>query len=137
MKVHVHITSVVTSDGEKQTATQTVNGFLRRCENSFELSYREEGGEDGLGNTTTLLRFFEGRMELSRRGDYRGLLVMEPGKTIDCDYRTPFGALTLTTATSRLHAAFGDDGGEAAVCYTLSAGNGVSTHELKITVMPV
>lgn len=137
MKVRVHITSTITGDGEKQTADQTVNGFLRRCENSIELSYREEGGDEALGNTTTLLRFFEDRLELSRRGDYRGLLIMEPGKTVDCDYQTPFGALTLTTVTSRLHAAFSDDGGEAAVCYTLSAGSGVSKHELKITVKPL
>lgn len=137
MKVHIHLIAAVTSEGDRHTTEQRLNGFLRRCENSYELSYREEGGEEALGNTTTLLRFFEDRMELSRRGDYRGLLVMEPGRTVDCDYHTPFGAMTLTTTTSRLYAAFDDDGnGTVSVCYTLAAG-GESRHELTITVTPI
>ncbi len=136
MKVTIRLRSAVTSDGDTQQTDQQLRGFLRRCDNSYELTYREQGGEDALGNTTTLLRFFEDRLELSRQGDYRGLLVMEPGKRVDCEYHTPFGALTLTTHTTRLHAAFDDDGnGTVQVCYTLEAG-GTSTHKLTMDITP-
>ncbi len=136
MKVLIHLHAVVISDGDRQETDQHLKGFLRKCENSYELTYREQSGEDALGNTTTLLRFFEDRMELSRQGDYRGVLVMEPGKRVDCDYHTPFGSLNLTTHTTRLHAAFDDSGnGTVRVCYTLEAG-GASTHEMTIDVKP-
>lgn len=137
MKVIVSIDAVLVSDGERQQTSQTANGFLRRCENSFELSYREQSGDDGLGNTLTTLRVFADRVELSRQGDYRCLLTLEVGNRHEAPYHTPFGTMMLTTDTARLCAAFDDDGtGELTVCYSLFAGGDSTQHELHLTTKP-
>jgi len=138
MKVSVLIVSTICDDGEQQTATQTANGFLRVCENSLELTYREAAGEEGLGNTLTSLRIFSTHLELTRKGDYTCLLTLEPGAKHDCDYATPFGTLTLTTDTTTYHSSLTKSGhGEVTVGYTLSAANGMTEHTLKVKVKPV
>ena len=138
MKVSVSITSTIRDNGDTQTALQTANGFLRVCENSLELSYREAAGEEGLGNTLTMLRIFPDHLELSRQGDYSCLLILEVGTKHDCDYATPFGTLTLTTDTIAYHSSLTKDGnGDVIAGYTLSTG-GVSTeHTLTVKVTPV
>lgn len=138
MKVSVSILSDILDGDDKQTAAQNANGFLRACDNSLELTYREAGGEEGLGNTLTSLRLFPTHMELSRQGDYRCLLTLEPGVTHDCDYATPFGALTLTTDTTAYHSSVTKDGyGDVTVHYALTAAGNRTEHTLKVTVKPL
>ena len=138
MKVSVLLSSTIRDGDEKQTATQTANGFLRACENSLELSYREAAGEEGLGNTLTSLRIFPTHLEMTRKGDYTCLLTLEPGAKHDCDYATPFGKLTLTTDTMCFHSSLTQNGnGELTVNYTLTAAGSLTEHTLKITITPV
>ncbi len=138
MKVSVNITSTIRDGNDEQVASQTANGFLRACENSLELSYREAAGEEGLGNTLTALRVFSDRLELSRKGDYSCLLTLEVGVKHDCDYATPFGALTLQTDTTAYHSSLTKDGcGEVTVHYTLSTGGATTAHTLNVAVAPL
>lgn len=138
MKVSVSIVSTIKDEDERQTTSQTANGFLRVCDNSLELSYREAAGDEGLGNTLTSLRIFDDHLELSRRGDYQCLLVLETGVKHECDYATPFGVLTLTTDTMSYHSSLTKEGrGEIKVCYTLCAANSLTEHTLRVRVEPV
>ena len=138
MKVSVSITSTIRDSDESQTASQTANGFLRVCENSLELSYREAAGEDGLGNTLTMLRIFPDHLELSRQGDYSCLLILEVGAKHQCDYATPFGTLTLTTDTIAYHSSLTKDGsGDVIVGYTLSTAGVTTEHTLTVRVTAV
>ena len=135
MKVSLSITSTIRDGEEEQCTTQNANGFLRECENSLELTYREAAGEEGLGNTRTLLRIFSDHLELSRQGDYSCLLVLEVGVKHACDYATPFGALTLETDTAAFHSSLKADGnGDVTVSYTLSTGGVTTAHTLKVQV---
>ena len=138
MKVTLLVESTIRDGDETQTATQTANGFLRACDNSLELTYREDSGENGLGNTLTSLRVFDDRLELSRQGDYRCLLVLEVGAQHTCDYATPFGMLSLITDTTSFHSSLSKDGyGEVTVCYTLTAAGASTAHTLKVNVKAV
>ena len=138
MKVIVSLSSAIRDGGERQTAQQTANGFLRVCENSLELSYREAAGEEGLGNTLTSLRIFPNYLEMTRKGDYTCLLILEPGVKHDCDYATPFGNLTLTTDTTSYHSSLTNDGyGDVTVNYTLTAAGASTAHTLTVNVRPV
>ena len=138
MKVSVSIVSAICDDDEQHITTQTANGFLRVCENSLELSYREETSEEGLGNTLTSLRVFPTHMEMTRKGEYTCLLILQPGVKHDCDYATPFGRLTLTTDTTAYHSTLTKDGhGTITVHYTLSAAGNCSKHTLKVNVNTV
>ncbi len=138
MKVSVSISSTIHDDDEQQTTAQTANGFLRVCDNSLELSYREAAGEEGLGNTLTSLRVFPDHLELTRQGDYSCLLTLEPGVKHDCEYTTPFGNLTLTTDTMSYHSSLTKDGhGEVTVNYTLTAAGSLTGHTLKVKVEAV
>lgn len=137
MKVLITITSVRQDDTDTAQMQYTVGGFLRQCENSFELSYREPAGEEGLGNTLTSLRVFADKLELDRCGDYRCLLTMETGCRHESDYDTPLGRLVLTTDTDAYHTSLCPDGsGEVDVSYTLFAAGGSAHHRLHITVKP-
>ena len=138
MKVTVTITAVTTDGNEKDSTTQTVQGFLRACDNSLEIAYREPSGEESLGNTRTFLRLFTDRMELSRQGDYGGMLTMEAGRTHSCEYTTPFGPMMLdVTASAYHHDMDAACGGTMRVCYALAAGGDSTTHELCVTAVPV
>ena len=138
MKVTVTISSTIRDNDDEQTTTQTANGFLRVCENSLELSYREAAGEEGLGNTLTFLRIFPTHLEMTRQGDYTCVLTLEPGATHDCDYATPFGNLTFTTDTMSYHSTLTKDGhGDVTVNYTLTAAGNVTAHTLHVTVQAV
>ena len=137
MKVSVCICSSICDGDDRQTAEQTVNGFLRTCENSLELSYREAATEEGLGNTLTALRIFPDRMELARQGDYNCLLVLEPGVTHTCEYATPFGTMVLTTNTTAYHTTLTNDGtGDVRISYSLAAANHVTNHTLHVKTQP-
>ena len=134
MKIFLTVTSLASADGEEQAVTQDANGFLRVYDGYLELSYREAGGEEGLGNTLTVLRLYPAYMELIRRGDYACVMRLESGHTHDCLYETPFGSLTLTVATSRYHSSVTPDGhGTVSVHYTL---NGDVAYTLTVTVTP-
>ncbi len=138
MKVRVFISSTIQDGDEKQTTAQTANGFLRVCENSLELTYREPNGDEGLGNTLTALRIYDDRLELSRQGDYCCLLVLETGVKHDCDYVTPFGTMTLTTDTAAYHASLSKDGhGDVRASYTLCSAHNPTAHTLCVTVEPM
>lgn len=138
MKVTVTIRAVTTDSGDTATTTQTVQGFLRACENSLEIAYREPSGEESLGNTRTFLRLFTDRMELTRQGDYGGLLVMEVGRTHTCEYATPFGPMMLDVATAAYHHDVTvQRGGTLHVSYALTAGGEATMHELCVTVVPI
>lgn len=134
MKIQLTVRSRMYADGDVQQSVTHANGFLRVFDGYTELSYREAGGDEGLGNTLTALRLFPARMELIRRGDYTCVLTMEVGVTHECPYMTPFGELLLTTDTASYRASIGDDGhGTVDVQYTL---NGDARYELTVTVSP-
>ncbi len=137
MKVTITICATLDDGNEQQRTTQTLPGFLRRCEQSYELTYREPNTEEGLGNTLTTLRVFGDRMELARQGDYRCLLTMEPGVSHETDYDTPLGRFVLTTETQAFCSALQENGnGDVSVCYRLHAAGGSTQHTLQITVTP-
>jgi len=137
MKVTITIDAVETDGTDPSRSVNTLRGFLRKCDNSFELSYREPAGEEGLGNTLTFLRIFDDKMELSRQGDYRCLLTMEVGCRHEADYDTPLGRFALTTDTDAFCTTLTPDGhGELTVSYTLYAAGSSSHHRLHITVTP-
>ncbi len=138
MKVTVTIHAVTADGDDKATATQTVQGFLRECDTSLEIAYREPSGEESLGNTRTFLRLFADHMELTRQGDYAGMLVMEVGCSHSCEYQTPFGPMMLdVTAGAYHHDIHPQNGGTLYVNYTLAAGSDPATHELRVNVAPI
>ncbi len=137
MKVNITIDAVETDGSDSCQSTDTLCGFFRQSDHSFELTYREPSGEEGLGNTLTALRVFDNKMELSRQGDYRCLLTMEVGCRHDADYDTPLGRFTLTTDTDAYCSTLTPDGrGELTVSYTLYAAGNSSHHRLHIIVTP-
>ncbi len=137
MKVNITIHAVETDGNDTCQSTDTLCGFFRQSDNSFELTYRESPSEEGLGNTLTAIRIFKDKMELSRQGDYRCLLTMEVGCRHDADYDTPLGRFTLTTDTDAYCHRFSADGhGELTVSYTLYAAGNSSHHRLHITATP-
>ncbi len=137
MKITLTVTAHTTDTDGSDTTTQSVAGFWHRDENSVEIRYREPNGENSLGNTFTQLRVFSDRLELQRTGDYRCLLILEPGATHPCAYVTPFGEMSLSVTTQALHAALVSDGyGELSVAYTIDAGPEPTHHELRLQVRP-
>lgn len=135
MKIQIHLTSRVSDGTDTQSTVQTLHGFLRQNDNSFEISYREPEGDDGLSNTLTTLRLFSSHAELSRRGDYTCLLTMEPGNRRECVYETPFGSLTLVTDTTAYAPSISPDGsGTLHIAYSLTVAGETTTHELQLTI---
>ena len=81
-------------------------------------AYSDRGGE---GEFPVVLRLGGGRMEITREGEMKGTLVLEPGKRHAFAYETPYGSWPMEARCSAL--SFSREGRRAEAAYEIfSAG---------------
>ena len=106
---------------EEDWVEQTAGGCLERTAEGWTLTYLE-GETSGLGGTRTTLELAEGRITLTRAGEYQSQMVFEEGRGHTSDYKTPYGTLPLEIRTSRLFWAVEDRDGKAELDYRIQIG---------------
>ena len=113
-------------DGDADTVTQELRGFLERIDGGWRLAYTDDG-------VPTLLQIALSQVTLSRAGG--APMTWEVGKRHLCEYQTPYGALPLGITTENVIVSLDADGGKVALEYTLDQnGQPISANSLEILV---
>lgn len=130
MKVTITVQSTQRMDGEVARDEQTVTGTLEQNGQALSLSYEQDG--------QTRIMATDRRITIERRGEITSTMVLEPGMTHLCDYRTPYGSLTLGVTAKHIDHALTACGGILQAAYRLDTGGGSPIdHEIKIIVKEV
>ena len=119
---------------QEQCQEMTVAGTYYRRNGVDYISYRERE-EDGLGQTTTLLKIYEDRTILVRRGDVEQEQEFRRGERTESGYATPYGKLSLGIMTKEYSWFFGPAGGAVDITYDLEIdGQWQSTNQLSVVI---
>ena len=97
----------------------------------------EESELTGLVGTRTMLKMDGTTVSMIRTGTYPSELLFAENQRHVGLYHTEFGALTISTHTSRMENTIGENGGELAIEYTIEVDNSmVGRHQFRMTVTP-
>ncbi|WP_319404200.1 DUF1934 domain-containing protein [uncultured Anaeromusa sp.] len=119
---------------QEQCQEMTVAGTYYRRNGVDYISYRERE-EDGLGQTTTLLKIYEDRTILVRRGDVEQEQEFRRGERTESGYATPYGKLSLGIMTKEYSWLFGQASGAVDITYDLEIdGQWQSTNQLSVMI---
>ena len=119
---------------QEQCQEMTVAGTYYRRNGVDYISYRERE-EDGLGQTTTLLKIYENRTILVRRGDVEQEQEFRRGERTESGYVTPYGNLSLGIMTKEYSWSFGPASGAVDMIYDLEIdGQWQSTNQLSVVI---
>ena len=119
---------------QEQCQEMTVAGTYYRRNGVDYISYRERE-EDGLGQTTTLLKIYEDRTILVRRGDVEQEQEFRRGERTESGDATPYGKLSLGIMTKEYSWLFGPASGAVDITYDLEIdGQWQSTNQLSVVI---
>ena len=132
--IRLHLRSKQTMDGVQDSQEQRLLGDYIEREGSLFLSYVEQA-DSGLEGVRTVLRLSPGQpVAINRYGDYPSQLLIASGKRYRCDYRTPYGALTLEVLGRKQRLEQNPQGGCLHLSYQLELGGGaVSDNDIRLS----
>lgn len=91
----------------------------------------------GLEGTRTMVKMDGATVSMIRTGTYPSELLFAEDQRHVGLYQTEFGALTISTHTSRLDNTIGENGGVLEIEYTIEVDNSmVGHHRFRMTVVP-
>ncbi|MBP3312053.1 MAG: DUF1934 domain-containing protein [Butyricicoccus sp.] len=97
----------------------------------------EETELTGLEGTRTMVKMDGTTVSMIRTGTYPSELLFAEDQRHVGLYQTEFGALTISTHTSRLDNTIGENGGVLEIEYTIEVDNSmVGHHRFRMTVVP-
>ena len=97
----------------------------------------EETELTGLEGTRTMVKMDGATVSMIRTGTYPSELLFAEDQRHVGLYQTEFGALTISTHTSRLDNTIGENGGVLEIEYTIEVDNSmVGHHRFRMTVVP-
>lgn len=104
--------SVTGSQQDAQGETDTIELFThghRYAKNGVHYLTYQEGEISGMDGTTTLLKIYAGHVILVRSGSVEQRLEFRSGERCSSQYITPYGAMKLEVATTRLEIDHSED----------------------------
>ena len=110
---------------EEDWVEQTAGGCLERTAEGWTLTYLE-GEASGLGGTRTTLELAEGRITLTRAGEYQSQMVFEEGLRHLSLYNTPYGSLEIGVHTRRMKVDLDKNGGQIEISYAIEINHAVT-----------
>lgn len=111
-------------------------GTLSREAQGWRLSYRESE-LTGLEGTTTTFQVEGKRVTLERTGAVCSQMVFEERLRHFSLYDTPYGAMEVAVAATRVHHSLSDAGGEIEVSYLIELDHAVAgENSFRVTVRP-
>lgn len=103
---------------DRDRSTMTARGMMYRKEETMFFSYQEKLE---IGNVTSLIKLVNDEVTITRRGAVSMRQVFIPGKRTDGMYRSPYGAIPMSTKTDEIHFDWNPDkaNGILRLCYEL------------------
>ncbi len=131
-KAVINVCGVQIIDGEKDSAEIDVVGALTENEGGYTLSYTEY--DDDNKETETVVCAQGNSVSVSKIGEYTAEMVFEEGKRFNCNYRTPFGSISMGVFSETVNSSLTADGGKIELIYNIDFNTGfVSRNEMTIT----
>lgn len=123
------------SDSEDQIDLQTGAAYVLKGSTRY-ISYKEYDPQDPEKHYRTTVKVDENNVvTVMKGGEISHNLILEEGKRHRCEYRTPFGYMSLGIYTEKVHVALDDNGGMVSVRYNIDVENElVSTNELTLNI---
>lgn len=136
--VRITVTGVSDSGNPEEMPefTQTVaEGHYGVINEKGVVSY-EETDEDTGALTKTLVRFDEGSLEVTRKGNIESKLVFTSGERYETAYATPYGSFTMATVTEEFRREESEEKIELHVTYDMELNNEfVSKNSIVIEIL--
>ncbi len=93
-------------------------GTFQVIDGTKVISYVEPDEE--MGKSETVIKIFNDNfIEMSRKGLYETVFLIEEGKTHSCVYKTPFGEMNMNIIAERVNAQIPDCSGKILLCYRI------------------
>ncbi len=140
MKNNIHLTFLTeqTVDGDTQKFKQQTTGTLEKQPGGeIKIEYKEPDSEM-VGCSSELFIENSKKVHLIRTGLYNTHFTIEEGQTYRCLYRSPFGEMDMTIATSKAEVNIKKEKGTIFLVYTIySGGEILSENKLLINVKAI
>ncbi len=140
MKNNIHLTFLTeqTVDGDTQKFKQQTTGTSEKQPGGeIKIEYKEPDSEM-VGCSSELFIENSKKVHLIRTGLYNTHFTIEEGQTYHCLYRSPFGEMDMTIATSKAEVNMKKDKGTIFLVYTIySGGEILSENKLLINIKTI
>lgn len=134
-KATIYILGTQYVDDDKDFVELTTEGEFQKKDGSFFLTYSEDELSGVKGSKTTIKIEGEKRAVITKSGNSRSTLIVEPEKRNLCRYETEYGDILFGISDCDIFCQLDDNGGEAKLKYSLDVNSGlVSKNELDIKV---
>lgn len=120
-------------DGDPEISITTVEGFLKRTDDTLLITYAEQA--DG-GKVLTDIEISGESVSLRRRGGVVFDLTFREGETVDTVYSVPPYSFDCTVRTKRIRNGITKDGGELTLLYSMNIGGQEKNVRMKISARP-
>ncbi|MBR5535107.1 MAG: DUF1934 domain-containing protein [Clostridia bacterium] len=121
-KVYVSIIGESLVDGDGDKTEMVTEGEYTMRGGKYLLRYNEHLSDMDDG-CTTVIRFDENSVVMSRSGNINTQMIFETGKRHVSHYETPLGSFTIGISTDVLKKNIGENGGDVEIKYILDINN--------------
>lgn len=119
-KVEIEFISEQQYHDDRESSKLKAMGQFEIVDGIKTISYTEPDSE--MGKSETVIRVINDNfIEMTRKGAYETVFLIEEGKTHSCVYKTPFGEMAMDIVAKRVNAQIPDVSGKILLCYNLES----------------
>ena len=119
-KVEIEFISEQQYHDDRESSKLKAKGQFDVVDGIKTITYTEPDEE--MGKSKTVIRVINDNfIEMTRKGAYETVFLIEEGKAHFCIYRTPFGEMSMDIVAQRVNADIPDVSGKILLCYTLQS----------------
>lgn len=119
-KVEIEFVSEQQYCDDRDSNKLKAKGTLTEIDGKKVISYIEPDEE--MGKSETVIRIINDNfIEMSRKGVYETVFLIEEGKKHSCVYKTPFGEMNMDIVAERVNARLPDCSGKILLCYRIES----------------
>ena len=119
-KIEIEFVSEQQYHDDRESSKLKAMGQFDIVDGIKTISYTEPDSE--MGESKTVIRVINDNfIEMTRKGAYETVFLIEEGKTHSCVYKTPFGEMAMDIVALRVNAQIPDVSGKILLCYNLES----------------
>ncbi len=119
-KVEIEFVSEQQYHDDRESSKLKAMGQFEVIDGIKTISYTEPDEE--MGKSETVIKVINDNfIEMTRKGVYETVFLIEEGKAHSCIYKTPFGEMNMDIVATRVNAQIPDVSGKILLCYRLES----------------
>lgn len=125
----------ISADKTVDKTTKNFPAILYIKNDLYLISYKESG--EGFEDTTTTLKFKDGRVELMRSGKVSSHMIFESARPFNGIYPTPYGDFPITITVNEIDISASEDSGDIFLDYILDLAGEKMANKFKLNYKSV